>query len=91
MSGTAHTEGDVKGRIPWTGRPGGCRGTWLLREGFFRAQEQLVKVQGRDATSLAQSEMVSCPQREDFLLELFVRGFLEQEQPNPNQRGLHQD
>lgn len=75
-----------------------CPGTWLpnddgLLHGLLLAQEQLLKVKvgGGIAAPLAQSKVVLCPQREDFLRELFAGFFLEQEQPNLNQEGRHPD
>lgn len=43
--------------------------TWLLQAGLLCAHEQLLRVRGRDAASLAQSEAVSRPQRKHFLLQ----------------------
>ena len=81
----------MKGLIPWAGQAGLCPGTWCLYEGLPCAHEQLVEVQGGAAALPTQSEVVSRPQRKDFLLEPFVGLFLEQEQPNLNQKGLNRD
>lgn len=85
----ADDAGEGRGSSRGQDRP--WRGTWLLQAGLLRAHEQLLRVRGRDAASLAQSEAVSRPQRKHFLLQPVTGLFLEQERPNLNQRGLNQD